>query len=144
MSFNAFGIDSLPFYYWYEMQHAALSPFRAVADATRLLYQNPVHPLTHTTIGKSVAAGCEIFERMTRRYGKPDWNIRPTGMGSESAGVHPEIVWQRPFCNLIHFERTVPDAYLPHPKVLMVAPRSGHYATLLRGTVEAFQPRHDV
>jgi poly(3-hydroxybutyrate) depolymerase len=144
MAFNAFGVDTLSFYYWYEMQHAALAPARAAADALRLFYQNPVNPLTHTTLGKSVAAGCEMFERVTRRYGKPDWHIRPIRMLGDTITVHPEIVWQRPFCNLIHFERALPDSERPHPKLLVVAPMSGHYATLLRGTVEAFLPGHDV
>jgi poly(3-hydroxybutyrate) depolymerase len=58
--------------------------------------------------------------------------------------VHPEIVWERPFCNLVHFERGLSDNYRTHPKLLIVAPMSGHYATLLRGTVEALLPRHDV
>ena len=53
-------------------------------------------------------------------------------------------MWERPFCKLVHFERALPDSYRPHPKVLIVAPMSGHYATLLRGTVEAFLPKHDV
>jgi poly(3-hydroxybutyrate) depolymerase len=140
----AFGLEGLPFYYWYEMQHAALGPYRAAADATRLFYQNPVNPLAHTTFGKSVAAGCEIFERVTRRYGKPDWNIPHVAIDGERVGVHPQVVWQRPFCNLVHFERAGGDKYRPHPKLLLVAPMSGHYATLLRGTVEAFLPKHDV
>jgi poly(3-hydroxybutyrate) depolymerase len=144
MAFEAFGIDDLPFYYWYEMQHAALGPIRAAADATRLFYQNPVNPLTHTPFGKSVAAGCEMFERVTRRYGKPDWNIRPIEIDGQFVSIHPEVVWERPFCNLVHFERALPDSYRPHPKMLVVAPMSGHYATLLRGTVEAFLPKHDV
>jgi poly(3-hydroxybutyrate) depolymerase len=141
---NAFGMDSLPYYYWYEMQHAALGPFRAAADATRLFYQNPGNPLTHTTFGKSVAAGCEMFERATRRYGKPEWNIQPVIIGGERVAVHPQIVWERPFCKLVHFERALPDSQHRHPKVLIVAPMSGHYATLLRGTVEAFLPKHDI
>jgi poly(3-hydroxybutyrate) depolymerase len=140
----AFGLEGLPFYYWYEMQHAALGPFRAAADATRLFYQNPVNPLAHTTFGKSVAAGCEMFERVTRRYGKPDWNIPHVAVDGERVGVHPQVVWQRPFCNLIHFERAGADKYRPQPKLLIVAPMSGHYATLLRGTVEAFLPKHDI
>ena len=80
----------------------------------------------------------EMFERVTRRYGKPEWNIDCTIVDGERVTVHTDIVWQRPFCNLIHFERALPHAAPPHPKVLIVAPMSGHYATLLRGTVEAF------
>src|SRR5262245_35022041 len=144
MAFEQFGMDGLPFYYWYELQHAALGPFRAAADATRLFYQNPVNPLTHTTFGKSIAAGCEMFERVTRRYGKPDWDIAPLHIDGEPVAVHPTPGWERPFCKLIHFERALPDRDRPHSKVLIVAPMSGHYATLLRGTVEALLPKHDV
>src|SRR6266540_800350 len=136
-------MESLPLYHFYEMQHAALGPFRAAADATRLFLQNPINPVAHTLWGKSLAAGCEMFERATRRYGKPDWGIDTTTIGGERAGVHPQIVWQRPFCNLIHFERLT-TRQRRDPKVLIVAPMSGHYATLLRGTVEAFLPKHDV
>jgi poly(3-hydroxybutyrate) depolymerase len=142
--FDSFGVDSLPFYYWYELQHAALGPIRAAADATRIFYKNPINPLTHTTMGKSIAAGCEMFERATRRYGKPDWNIQPIGIDGARVSVHPEVVWERPFCKLVHFERSLPDTSRRNSKILMVAPMSGHYATLLRGTVEAFLPKHDV
>ncbi len=130
-------------YYLYEMHHAALSPYRAAADATKVLFQNPINPFAHTTLGKSIAAGCELFERVTRRYGKPDWGIDSTVIGGERVAVHPRVVWERPFCRLIHFERAVP-ARRRQPRILLVAPMSGHYATLLRGTVEAFLPGHEV
>jgi poly(3-hydroxybutyrate) depolymerase len=136
-------MESLPLYHLYELQHAALGPFRAAADATRLFFQNPVNPWTYTVVGKSLAAGCEMFERVTRRYGKPEWGIHSTLVGGERVSVHPQIVWQRPFCNLVHFER-VTLRPRRDPKVLIVAPMSGHYATLLRGTVEALLPDHDL
>ena len=143
MAFSAFGVETLPFYHWYEMQHAALGPFRAAVDATRLFYKNPINPLAHTTFGKSVAAGCELFERATRRYGKPEWNIPTVLVGGERVAVTPQVVWERPFCRLIHFDRAV-EPRRPQPTMLIVAPMSGHYATLLRGTVEAFLPNFDV
>src|SRR5215207_1829285 len=136
-------MDSLPLYHWYEMQHAAVGPFRAAADATRILFQNPVNPLAHTLWGKSLAAGCEIFERVTRRYGKPNWAIPHTLIDGETVKVHPEVVWELPFCNLTHFARLTAEPR-HDPRVLIVAPMSGHYASLLRGTVEAFLPAHDV
>jgi poly(3-hydroxybutyrate) depolymerase len=136
-------MESLPLYHIYELQHAALSPFRAAADATRLFFQNPVNPWAYTVLGKSLAAGCEMFERATRRYGKPEWGIHSTLVGGERVPVHPQIVWQRPFCSLVHFERMTLRPRR-HPKVLIVAPMSGHYATLLRGTVEALLPDHDL
>jgi poly(3-hydroxybutyrate) depolymerase len=144
MSIGYFGLDGLSLYYWHEMQHAALGPWRAVADATRILFKNPVNPFTHTPFGKSVAAGCEMFERVTRRYGKPEWRIDSTLVGGRRVAVHPQVVWERPFCQLLHFEAAPVEFHRVRPTVLIVAPLSGHYATLLRGTVETFLPSHDV
>ncbi|MDU6673764.1 MAG: polyhydroxyalkanoate depolymerase, partial [Bradyrhizobium sp.] len=62
-----------PMYWMYEMAHASLNPARAVTDATKILFQNPLNPWAHTEMGKSIAAACELFERTTRRYGKPEW-----------------------------------------------------------------------
>jgi poly(3-hydroxybutyrate) depolymerase len=136
---------STPLYWLYEMSHAALNPSRAWADATRLFFKNPVNPLSFTTYGKSIAAACELFERSTRRYGRPEWQISSTLVGGERVPVHVSTVWERPFCRLIHFERVFQHRpQRPQPKLLMVAPLSGHYATLLRGTVEAFLPNHEV
>ena len=79
---------STPIYWLYEMGHAALDPARALADATRLFFKNPANPLAHTTYGKSVAAAAELFERSTRRYGRPDWRIDSTTVGGERVPVH--------------------------------------------------------
>jgi poly(3-hydroxybutyrate) depolymerase len=132
------------FYQLYEMNHAAVQPFRAYADAVKLLYSNPLNPLTHTAFGRSVAAGAELFERTTRRYGKPKFGIDKTVVDWKPAAVHENIVWSRPFCNLIRFVKETPARKRPEPKLLIVAPMSGHYATLLRGTVEAMLPHADV
>jgi poly(3-hydroxybutyrate) depolymerase len=138
-------LSSTPLYWLYEMSHAALNPARAAADATRLLFKNPLNPLYFTRFGKSVAAACEVFERSTRRYGRPDWRISSTLVGGERVPVHITSVWERAFCRLIHFERVFEHhPRRPQPRLLIVAPLSGHYATLLRGTVEAFLPNHDV
>jgi poly(3-hydroxybutyrate) depolymerase len=136
---------SSPIYWLYEMTLAALNPSRAVADATRLFFKNPANPLAHTTYGKSIAATMELFERTTRRYRRPEWGIDNVTVGGERVPVHITSVWERPFCRLLHFERAftrVPRR--PQPKLLIVAPMSGHYPTLLRGTVETFLPNHDV
>ena len=136
---------SAPMYWFYEMNQAALNPSRARADATKLLFKNPLNPLTTTMFGKSVAAACELFERSTRRYSRPEWDIAATMVGGERVPVHVEAVWERPFCRLLHFERNFEHVpHRPQPRLLIVAPMSGHYATLLRGTVEAFLPNHDV
>ena len=131
------------FYQLYEMNHAAMQPARAYADAMKLLYTNPLNPLSQTAWGRSVAATAELFERTTRRYGKPSFGLDKTVVDWKQVAVREKTVWSRPFCNLIRFERDLP-ADRADPKLLIVAPMSGHYATLLRGTVEAMLPYADV
>ncbi|MCB1457003.1 MAG: polyhydroxyalkanoate depolymerase [Nitratireductor sp.] len=132
------------YYMLYEMSHAALGPWRAAADATRLFYSNPVNPASHTSLGRQIAASAEVFERVTRRYGKPEFGISETRVNGLAVPVAEKIVWKRPFCNLIHFQRALPEGKSAGPKILIVAPMSGHYATLLRGTVEEMVQHGDV
>jgi poly(3-hydroxybutyrate) depolymerase len=130
-------------YYWYETAHWLLSPARAASDVTKNFFENPGNPLTHTPYGRTVTAACELFERTTRRYGKPAFGLDTTLIGNEEAAVSERIVWERSFCDVIAFDRDHPRAE-DQPKLLIVAPMSGHYATLLRGTVESFLPTHQV
>ena len=132
------------YYGFYEMSHAALTPLRALADATRLFYSNPVNPASHTTFGKQMAASAELFERSTRRYGKPEFGITSTKIAGGDVVVNEKIVWQKPFCNLLHFDRVLPAGVDGGQKLLIVAPMSGHYATLLRGTVQTMSQYADV
>lgn len=134
----------MPYYHLYELHHAAVSPFRAAADATRLYFKNPLNPLSHTPFGRNMAAAAEMFERTTRRYGKPEFGITQTQVHGETIPVRERTVWERPFCRLLHFEKMAGHRNRNEQKLLLVAPMSGHYATLLRGTVEAMLPRHDV
>jgi poly(3-hydroxybutyrate) depolymerase len=132
-------------YHWFELSHAAVRPARVAADTFRLFLSNPFNPFTHTSIGKHTVAALEVFERTTRRYGKPEFAIATTTVDARSVGVVEEVVWQRPFCRLIHFKRDVaPERAARDPRLLIVAPMSGHFATLLRGTVETFLPNHEV
>src|SRR5690349_17835746 len=134
-----------PMYWMYEMAQASLNPARAVTDATKLLFQNPLNPWARTEVGKSVAAACELFERTTRRYGKPEWGLDDTEVNGIRVPVEVRSVWEKPFCKLLYFDRKFARPLRsPQPRVLIVAPMSGHYATLLRGTVEAFLPAHEV
>jgi poly(3-hydroxybutyrate) depolymerase len=138
-------LTSTPLYWLYETSHAALNPARVFADATRLAFKNPINPLYYTTFGKSIAAAAELFERSTRRYGRPEWRISSTLIGAERVPVTIKSVWEREFCRVLRFERMFEQRpRRPQPRLLIVAPLSGHYATLLRGTVEAFLPNHDV
>ncbi|WP_305080320.1 polyhydroxyalkanoate depolymerase [Methylocystis sp. WRRC1] len=131
-------------YQIYEMLHLAFAPARAMTDALLHTIKNPLNPLHHTTLGRNIAASAELFERMTRRYGKPMFGLDTTLVDGEEVEIVEEFVWQRPFCGLLHFNRQFAGAPPKQSKLLIVAPMSGHYATLLRGTVEAFLPTHDV
>ena len=131
-------------YHMFEFGHAAVGPARYTADAYRMFFNNPFNPLSHTAIGRSAAAACEVFERTTRRYAKPAFGITSTQTRFGRVGVKEKVVWQSPFCRVIHFERDLPGDRVVDPKVLLVAPMSGHHATLLRGTVKSMLPDHDV
>jgi poly(3-hydroxybutyrate) depolymerase len=130
-------------YYWYEAAHWMLSPARAATEGAKLFFENPINPLTHTAYGRTMAATCELFERTTRRYAKPEFGLATTVVDGARVAVSERVVWERPFCQVIAFDRALrrPTA---QPKLLVVAPMSGHYATLLRGTVETFLPTHQV
>ena len=132
------------FYHIYEFGHAAMVPARATAESMRIACSNPFNPLSYTAMGRSMAAGLEVFERATRRYGKPSFDLPTTTISGRSVSVHEHVVLSKPFCDLLHFERVVPSGHGRDPKLLIVAPMSGHYATLLRGTVEALLPQADI
>ena len=131
-------------YQLYEMAHAALAPARAVSDAAHFVFRNPWNPLANTAFGKNISAGAELFERMTRRYGKPIFGLDEIEVDGVVTPVLEDVVWAKPFCNLLRFARPDFAQGAGQPKLLIVAPMSGHYATLLRGTVEAFLPHFDV
>lgn len=128
-------------YHFHDWQRAALAPLRMAAEATQATFQNPFFPASYTRFGRAVAAGAELFERTTRRFTKPTFGLTHTKIGGERVEVEEEIVIDKPFCHLRHFKR---KNSANDPRVLIVAPMSGHHATLLRGTIEAMLPDHDV
>jgi poly(3-hydroxybutyrate) depolymerase len=132
-------------YHLYELNRAAFSPARVAADAYRLLFSNPLNPAYHTPLGKGAAAALELFERTTRRYRKPSWGIDRVEVRGREAAVRERVVISKPFCNLVHFERELPGwRRLRDPKILLVAPMAGHFATLLRATVRDLLPHYEV
>jgi poly(3-hydroxybutyrate) depolymerase len=132
-------------YHWYELSHAAVRPARAAADSYRLLLNHPLNPITHTAVARHAAAALEVFERTTRRYDKPRFGVASCQIEGREIAVAEEVVWQHPFCRLVHFRRDLPPRSAGRdPALLLVAPMSGHFATLLRGTVETFLPDHEV
>lgn len=132
---------SKQFYSLYDAHQMMMTPLRVLAELTQITFQSPYNPLAFTGLGRSVAAGAELFERMTRRFGKPRFGLAQTVCDGMQVQVSEEIVVEKPFCGLLHFKRHVNR---DDPKVLIVAPMSGHHATLLRGTVAALLPEHDV
>lgn len=136
--------NSIMFYQLYELNHAALAPFRAGAEALRYVSENPLNPLSQTVFGRTLSASLEVFERATRRYAKPTFGLDETIIDGKNIAVTEEVVWSRPFCNLLHFKRELASPRPTDQKMLLVAPMSGHYATLLRGTVEALLPHADL
>ena len=128
-------------YYAYEFQRQLAQPVRVWANAIEQASSSPYNPFAETWFGKSITAGAEIVTRLTRDYGKPAFGLPTTEIAGEAVAVNEEILVRKPFCQLLRFRR---DTTRRDPKVLLVAPMSGHYATLLRGTVEALLPDHDV
>ena len=108
-----------------------MTPWRWSAAAAQAVFGNPFNPLSYTVPGRMIKASADVFTRIAKRRGKPAWNI--------SARV--EVVDERPFCRLLRFSRERDHAV---PRILLVAPLSGHFATLLRGTLEALVAEHDV
>jgi poly(3-hydroxybutyrate) depolymerase len=96
-------------YFLYEAAHSLISPSRAVADSMGLFYRNPLNPLAQTAFGRNMAAACELYERLTRRYGKPAFGLHTTEIDGETVPVTESVVWEKPFCRLIRFVRG------PHP-----------------------------
>lgn len=132
-------------YHAYELTHAAMGPMRTMARVSSHALRNPFFPFGGSLTARATAAACEMFVDVTKRYAKPEFGIEHTEVSGEVVPVTEEVVLEKPFCKLLRFRR---DAVLAEarndPKVLMVAPMSGHFATLLRGTVEAMLPEHDV
>lgn len=129
-------------YYWYEAAHALAGPARTISNVTQYAFNIPVNPISYTVYGRTVSAACEMFERSTRRYEKPRMGFGQVEIEGKSFPLRERTIWRAPFCDLIQFERVGLET--PQPKLLIVAPMSGHHATLLRGTVEAFLPTHNV
>jgi poly(3-hydroxybutyrate) depolymerase len=136
-------------YALHEAAYYAATPMRAAARLTRDWWASPLNPARNSTLGRSLSAGADLYENVTRRYGKPDWHIDEIQVNGHPVRVRQTVVWESAWCRLVQFDRDMAD--MRHagklqldPAVLIVAPMSGHYATLLRGTVEAFAPDHAV
>ncbi len=127
-------------YQMYEMQRLALQPMRAmVSGALSLMEDNPLYA---NPVGRITTAALDSFEHTTRTFMKPAFGHIATVIDGEPVTVGEDIALHLPWCDLLHFKR---EAHRPADRTLLiVAPMSGHFATLLRGTVKAFLPDHEV
>jgi len=136
-------------YAFHELAYHSATPFRIGAQMARQFWTSPFNPASDTAIGRTAYASAEVFESLTRRYGKPAWGLETLDIDGHAVRTTEQVVWSSPWCRLVRFKRDAGDlrkAGKPSeaPAVLIVAPLSGHYATLLRGTVEGFLQDHDV
>jgi poly(3-hydroxybutyrate) depolymerase len=125
-----------------EMRLAALAPWNAVAKTSLDLLTSPFSPFAYLPESRRLAAGAEVFCRLTQRYEKPAFGIEEVTAQGVSVRVDERVAIEKPFCRLLRFSK--PETRAVQPKVLLVAPLSGHHATLLRDTVRGLLPDHDV
>ncbi|MDX3884770.1 polyhydroxyalkanoate depolymerase [Edaphosphingomonas haloaromaticamans] len=125
----------------YEMQRTLLAGASSLANMGAEWMQNPANPLSYTAFGPVMASGLDVFAHAAAPRGKPAFGFTSTIVDGKTVPVSEEIVLRKPFGQLKHFAR---KGVKGGRKLLIVAPMSGHYATLLRGTVERMLPDHDV
>ena len=136
-------------YQLYETQRALIEPFADFAQATSKLYTNPMLPLAQTPMAQRISAGFDLFYRLGKGYEKPAFGITSVPVEGVDVTIMERIEMDKPFCELRRFKRfsddpQTLDTLLSQPPVLVVAPLSGHYATLLRDTVKSLLSDHKV
>ena len=125
----------------YEMQRSLLAGASTLANIGAGWLQNPANPFAYSGVSPIVASALDVFAHAAAPRGKPDFGLNKTVVDGREVAVEEEIALRLPFGQLKHFRREGAEG---DPRLLIVAPMSGHYATLLRGTVERMLPRHDV
>jgi poly(3-hydroxybutyrate) depolymerase len=136
-------------YQLYESQRALLSPFAEFASATSKLYNHPLSPFAHTPGAQRVSAGLDLMHRLSKEYEKPEFAITSVKVAGIDVAVQEQVAVEKPFCRLLRFKRFTDDLPMlkrikDQPTVLVVAPLSGHHATLLRDTVRELLKDHKV
>jgi poly(3-hydroxybutyrate) depolymerase len=125
----------------YEMQRSLLAGASSLANFGAGWLQNPANPMAYSSMGPIVASALDVFAHAAAPRGKPEFGLDTIEVDGRNVRVREEITLRKPFGQLKHFVR---EGVEGGPKLLIVAPMSGHYATLLRGTVERMLPGHDV
>jgi poly(3-hydroxybutyrate) depolymerase len=128
-------------YQAYQIHNDVLFPIRLLAEAFRGVLSQPWPLVGNAPLIRSAAAAMELLSNAGMSHERPEFGIRAVAIGCEEVAVTEEIVASHPFCNLLHFRK---DTTRIGPTLLVVAPLSGHFPTLLRGTVQTLLPEHDV
>ncbi len=127
-----------------------LQPLHQTAKTARYFHSHPLNPFKDFTFTRHITAACELFERLSAYYEKPEFGITHTNIDDVSVMVREEVVISNPYMNLRHFRKDLilagfsEQKYQQQPRLLIVAPLSGHYATLLRNTVKRLLPELDI
>ena len=136
-------------YTLHEAAYNSATPVRIAAQGARDFWGSPLNPAASSKWGRTLYASADLLSNLTRRYGRPAWGIEQVTVKGKPVAVRQDVVWKSPWVKLRRFSREPTDlrrarAPLAAPPLLIVAPLSGHYATLLRGTVETFLQDFDV
>ncbi|MCX7278316.1 MAG: polyhydroxyalkanoate depolymerase [Burkholderiales bacterium] len=136
-------------YQIYETQRALMEPFADFAQAASKLYSTPMSPLGKTSLSQRVSAGYDLLYRLGKDYEKPTFGLQTIEVDGTNIAIHERVEIDKPFCELRRFKRFTDDIHTltqlkGQPAVLIVAPLSGHYATLLRDTVKTMLKDHKV
>ena len=128
----------------HEMNRLVLSPLTYTASLVAETFTSPFSPYSYMPGSRRLAARFDLFNRFGKEYAKPEWRIDEVEINGQAVSVTPETVVNKPFCNLVHFKRSASKDPEGDPTVLIVAPYSGHHATLLRDTVRRMLTDFDV
>jgi poly(3-hydroxybutyrate) depolymerase len=136
-------------YQLYETQRAMMEPFSDLAQAAAKLYSNPVSPMGQMPFSQRLSAGYSLMHRLGKDYEKPEFGIQTVNVDGIDVAIHERVEIEKPFCQLRRFKRFSDDPATlvklkQQPVVLIVAPLSGHYATLLRDTARTMLKDHKV
>ncbi len=136
-------------YQFYETQRSIMEPFADLADVASRMFSNPALPFAQLPGAQRISAGYDLLHRLGKDYEKPAFGIRTVDVDGVEVAIHERVEVDKPFCELRRFKRFSDDTATlaklkGQPVVLVVAPLSGHYATLLRDTVRTLLKDHKV
>ena len=136
-------------YQIYDTQRSLMEPFADLAQTASKIFNNPLLPFSHMPLAQRISAGYDLVYRLGKDYEKPEFGLRSVDVDGVEVAIHERVEIHKPFCELRRFKRFSDDPdtlgkLKGQPAVLIVAPLSGHYATLLRDTVKTMLKDHKV